>query len=230
MSKDTRRRPGGEVTKARVFASALALFRQDGFDATTMRDVARGAGLSLGAAYHYFPSKAAIVTELFRTHLDRHAEVARGAMARATGLRARLEAAYATGFEVRREDRAALSSLTRVVLDAGDPASLFAPDTADLRAKSIAIFREAVECDEVAADVRDLAAVALWALQLGLLLFFVRDDSPGQERTYRILARVLNVLPGVLAMAGSPLFAPVRAEIEGILAELGYRAGPATQG
>src|SRR5262249_17049204 len=39
----------------------LKLFQRRGVAATTMRDLARAAGLSLGAAYYYFPSKGALV-------------------------------------------------------------------------------------------------------------------------------------------------------------------------
>ncbi len=60
------RRAGGEVTRARILATALDLFRRRGFDRTTMRDVASGAGVSLGAAYHYFRSKE----ELFLAVLE----------------------------------------------------------------------------------------------------------------------------------------------------------------
>ena len=51
----------GEETRDRIYNAALTLFRQRGFDATTMRDVAGAADMSLGAAYHYFPSKDALV-------------------------------------------------------------------------------------------------------------------------------------------------------------------------
>ena len=37
---------------------ALGLFRKRGFHKTSMRDIARAAEMSPGAAYHYFPSKA----------------------------------------------------------------------------------------------------------------------------------------------------------------------------
>lgn len=213
------RRVDGELTQARVFSAALALFRKKGFDATTMRDVAQAAGLSLGAAYHYFPSKDAIVTEIFRGHLARHLEVADAAFARHAELSARLRVAFETSFDVRREDRGLLGSLAKITL--GDnPASLFSPSTETLRQQSIEIFRRAVAVDEVPVESRELLATALWALHLGLLLLFVRDPTPHQEKTYRVLDRVMNLLPTFVGLAGSPLFAPFRTELEGILAEI----------
>ena len=63
----------GEDTSRRVFDTALRLFRDRGFEGTTMRDIADEAGLSLGAAYHYFVSKDAIVHAYYDRVQDEHA-------------------------------------------------------------------------------------------------------------------------------------------------------------
>jgi AcrR family transcriptional regulator len=54
-----------EATRARVLEAALALFRERGFEKTTMRDVARRSGLALGAAYYHFASKDALVMAFY---------------------------------------------------------------------------------------------------------------------------------------------------------------------
>ncbi len=213
------RRLHGELTKAQIYATSLTLFRRKGFDATTMRDIAKGAGLSLGAAYHYFPSKDAIIVELFRTHLARHAEIADAGYARTTDVGERLRIAFQASFDVRREDLALLGRLAGVMLGDGS-SSLFSPETEGLRTASQGVFRRAVELDEIPPEAREVLGVSLWALHLGLLLSFVRDESEHQARTYRILERVLNLLPTFVGLAGTPLFAPVLAELTAILAEL----------
>ena len=55
------RRQASAETRRQILETALALFRERGLDATTMRDIAAGAGLALGAAYYYFKGKEAIV-------------------------------------------------------------------------------------------------------------------------------------------------------------------------
>src|SRR6478672_13238608 len=50
-----------DATRRHLLDRALVLFQQRGVEATTMRDIAKAAGLSLGAAYYYFPSKDALV-------------------------------------------------------------------------------------------------------------------------------------------------------------------------
>ena len=57
--------PKSESTRALILASALAAFRERGFERVTMREIAADAGVALGAAYYYFDSKDAIVTAFY---------------------------------------------------------------------------------------------------------------------------------------------------------------------
>lgn len=91
------RRPGGhgaqpprkaaraESTRTRIERAALALFARDGIDAATTRNIAGAAGLSEGALYRHFPSKAAIAETLFISIHERLARLVRETSA--TGLR-----------------------------------------------------------------------------------------------------------------------------------------------
>ena len=58
--------PKSEETRARIVNAALSSFREQGFEAATMRDIAEKAGVATGAAYYYFPSKDAIVMDFYR--------------------------------------------------------------------------------------------------------------------------------------------------------------------
>ena len=106
-------RAGSEETRRILFETALALFRERGFEETTLRDIASQAELSLGAAYYYFPSKEAIVGAYYEYVQEKHVELARAAFARPGSLRERLRAALHTKIDVMEEDRrAALLSVT----------------------------------------------------------------------------------------------------------------------
>src|SRR5690348_1319578 len=60
-----------DATRRHLVERALALFQERGVEGTTMRDIAKAAGMSLGAAYYYFPSKEALV---FAFYEDNQAE------------------------------------------------------------------------------------------------------------------------------------------------------------
>lgn len=60
-------RPAGEDTRAAILAAARAEFAERGFDAASMRAVARRAGVDPALVRHYFGTKAdlfAVVSEL----------------------------------------------------------------------------------------------------------------------------------------------------------------------
>jgi AcrR family transcriptional regulator len=216
-----RRRADGESTRARILAVALDLFRRKGFERATMREIAERAGLSLGAAYHYFGSKEEIALAFYREHLARHREVAETALASARDLRSRLEAVFASGLDVRGPDRPVLAALARTVLDVEHPLSLFADETRDVREGSIGLMREAVRCDEVPEDLREPLALALWALHLGLMLRLVLDDTPGQRATRSLMEGALDLVPPVVAILGSPLATPMREKLLAVMVEGG---------
>nr|WKN39248.1 TetR/AcrR family transcriptional regulator [Tunicatimonas sp. TK19036] len=47
-----------------IFDTALALFSQQGYDQTSMRDIAKEADISLGLTYNYFKNKDALLLEI----------------------------------------------------------------------------------------------------------------------------------------------------------------------
>ena len=49
---------------------ALDLFAEQGYEATSMRDIAAALGLSPGAFYHHFPSKEAVLVAVCRPLVD----------------------------------------------------------------------------------------------------------------------------------------------------------------
>src|ERR1044071_3264553 len=109
MFKDTAaraipQRAASEETRQQILDTALGLFRERGFDATTIRDIAGHAGLSLGAAYYYFKSKEAIVGAYYDYTQREHQPRARAAFARSHNLRDRLRAAFHTKIDIVQDD------------------------------------------------------------------------------------------------------------------------------
>src|ERR1700744_4414098 len=65
-------RVAGQANSRRneLLGLAAALFAERGLRATTVRDIADGAGLLSGSLYHHFASKEEVVDELLRSFLD----------------------------------------------------------------------------------------------------------------------------------------------------------------
>jgi AcrR family transcriptional regulator len=206
-------------TRQRVLAAALKLFRRRGFDRTTMRDVAEEAGMSLGAAYYYFASKEAIVLAYYDDQQREHATLARSKLAGASTLRERLGAVFHTKLDVLARDRKLLGALFRSVGDPSDTTGPFGAATKQVREGSIALFGEAIAGEPLDSETRELAARALWALHMGLLLFFLHDRSTKQAKTRSLVDGALDLVAQVLPMG--PVIAPVASNVAALLREAG---------
>ena len=214
-------RVASEETRRQIVETALKLFREKGFDETTIRDIAARAGLSLGAAYYYFKSKEAIVGAYYDYVQGEHVTRARAAFANERDLRGRLRAALHTKVDIMREDRRLLRALFRYGGDPDHELSWFGPATREQRQVSIGIFAEAIAEERFPDDIRDAAPVLLWALHMGVLLYFLFDTSPDQRRTRRLIDASVDFAVDVKRLATSALLRPVRRRVMGILTDAG---------
>ena len=78
--------PKAEATRARIRAAAMASFVERGYPDTTIRLIAKEAGVSVGNAYYYFPSKEHLVQELYDQQQRDHGAAARPRLEGLTGL------------------------------------------------------------------------------------------------------------------------------------------------
>jgi AcrR family transcriptional regulator len=75
--------PPADGTHARIRQAALDLFLEHGFHGTSMRQIARRAGVALAAIYNHIPSKEALFVELLSELVPHRGLVA--AMSQASG-------------------------------------------------------------------------------------------------------------------------------------------------
>jgi AcrR family transcriptional regulator len=217
-------RVGSEETRRQILDTALALFRERGFEETTIRDIAGRAGLSLGAAYYYFNSKEAIVGAYYDYVQEEHAARARDAFARSRGLRERLRTALHTKIDIMSEDRQLLRALFRYGGEPEHALSWFGPATRRQRQLSIDVFAEAIAGERLPDDVREAAPTLLWTLHMGILLYFLYDTSPGQRRTRQLIDAAVDFVVTVKRLATSPLLRPMRRKVMNILRDAGLLA------
>jgi AcrR family transcriptional regulator len=210
-----------EETRLAILHTALRLFRERGFPDTTMRDVASEAGVSLGAAYYYFAGKDAIVAAYYDQVQAMHQTACRAAFATATDLRQRLRAVLHSKVDIMADDRPLLRALFRYGGDPDHPLTWFGPATRDVREGSIGVFAEALGDERLPADLRQAGPTLLWALHMGVLLFFVYDESQDHRRTRALIDRSVDLAVDLRRLITSPLLRPVRRRVLGILGEAG---------
>ncbi|MGH9748065.1 MAG: TetR/AcrR family transcriptional regulator [Candidatus Acidiferrales bacterium] len=211
----------GEQTRRAIFDAALKLFRERGFDATTMRDIAASAGLALGAAYYYFPSKEAIIQAYYEVVQAEHGRRVDEALAEKKGdLRERVRFAMNSKLDILQNDRKLLGVVFRYTGEPEHPLSCLGPATERVRRESIEVFSRAIGDERLPADLRQLLPVALWALQMGALILFIYDDSPGQRRTRRLVDGAVDLTVRLLGLTRNPILKPVRVKVLDLLRDV----------
>ena len=229
MFKDTAsraapQRAASEETRRQILDTALALFREHGFEETTIRDIAGRAGLSLGAAYYYFNSKEALVGAYYDYVQQEHQTRARVRFSEGGPLRDRLRAALHTKIDIVQQDRRLLRALFRYGGDPDHALSWFGPATRTQRELCRAVFADAMAEERLPDDVRQAAPTLLWTLHMGILLYFLYDTSPHEHRTRKLIDASVDFVVAVKRLATSPLLRPMRRRVMGILEDAGLLA------
>ena len=225
MFKDTVRavpqRADSEETRQQILDAALVLFRNKGFEPTTMREIAKQSNVSLGAAYYYFNSKEALVAAYYDYVQHEHRDRARAAFASASSLKQRLLAAYHTKLDVMEHDQRLLRALFRFGGDPDHPLSWFGPSSREQRRLSVEVFEEALGNEKLPDDVKATAPTLLWTLHMGILLYFLYDSSPLHKKTRHLIDAAVNFVIDAKRIATLPLMRPVRRRVLSILDEAG---------
>ena len=198
----------GEKSREVILEKALELFREKGFEATTMRDIAKAAQVATGAAYYYFPSKEAIVGAYYEQVQQRHAERVRGELADRRGLQERLGVVLHSKLQILQDDRRFLGALFRYTGEPGHPLSVFGEGTSEQRRRSMEMFREAMSGGELSAEMRQILPWGLWLAHLGMILFFLYDGSEGQARTHRLVDGALDLLVSLVGLTNAAMVRP----------------------
>jgi len=219
MVKYTPTHSKGEQTQRHIFQCALELFREKGLDATTMQEVATRAGVAKGAAFYYFPSKEAIIQTYYETVQAEQERICDEAFAGSRDLKARLQVAMHSKFDLTQDDRKLLGVVFRYTGEPEHPLSCLGRGTAEMRRRSTDVFRRAIETEKLPKDLESLLPLALWSLQMGLLVMFIYDDSPGQRRTRQLADGALELTLKFLSLAKLPLLKPIRLRILSLLQE-----------
>ena len=204
--------PKAEETALRILDSALELFREEGFERATMRDIAVKAGVATGAAYYYFPSKDAIVMAFYERSCREMQPKIEAALERTGGLEARLKELIRVKLEYFAPNRVVLRGLLKNGADPKHPISPFSPETKAIREIDLEWFRRILtDCGvRIPRDLEPHMPDVLWLFQMGVIYFWIADDSAGQNRTSRLVELGAKTVTALLRISALPLTRPLR--------------------
>lgn len=207
----TKTKPRSEATRSKILDAALELFRDRGFEATTMREIAERAGVATGAAYYYFDSKDAIVLAFYdQAQKDMTARL-EDVLAGSRDLAARVRGIVQVKLDYFEPSRRFLGALS-VHTDPSHPLSPFSAQTREIRENDMGFFARAVAGSRVHVpeDLQAYLPRLLWMYQMGVILFWINDRSAGQKNTQALVDKSLDVVVRLIKLAGLPLTKPLR--------------------
>jgi AcrR family transcriptional regulator len=186
----------GAAARSRLYATAITLFGERGYEAATLREVAARAGVSPGLLYKYFPNKRAVVLALYDDLSDTFAREA--AVVPEGRWRDRFIEAVEISLRVLGPHRVTLRALAPAIV--GDvEEGVFARRTAFSRLRVQTVFQDVVVAARDA-PVRPLAEAIgrlLYLLHLAVILWWLLDKSHGQRATQALVSLLSRMLPSI---------------------------------
>jgi len=196
------RRQAAKVrTRQKVLDAARALFAERGYEPATIRDIAKGAGMSTGAVFANFQDKAELFEAVLTEDLARLAETLRAAAAAETTVRGRLLAALTAAYH---------GSLEQLPLvQAVVARSWFQPVASEMRTREaikpvVSVITDALQTGVREGELRQDADVQLLSelIYAGFLSNYRRAayDGWGMEQLVAQLGKQIDVvLAGALS-------------------------------
>jgi AcrR family transcriptional regulator len=212
-------------TRGRILEAALALFAEGGYEATTMRDVARESGASLGLAYRYFASKEEFALALYMRLAEESEEWSREGLVGGT-VSERFERAMVVKLDQVSPHRGPLAALLSRALDPNSPISALGEGTAAVREKMGGVFLEVVRGASDAPGERQTRELGniLYALHLAILLYWFHDRTPGARATRDLVGSARETLRYLRPALRLPPMSRVLSRLAGALGDIGMNA------
>ena len=212
----------GDQTKALILETALEIFRERGYEQTTMRAIAEKANLSLGNAYYYFHSKEHLIQAFYhRTH-EQHLAAVAPVLDKERTLKSRLLTVMRLKIETIEPYHEFAGALFKTAASPGSPLNPFSDESDPVRRESTALFAQVLDGSkiQIPKDLRAELPYLLWVYHMGIILFWIHDKSLKHRRTYRLVDHTVDLLDKLISLASNPFMRPLRKQALRLVDEL----------
>jgi AcrR family transcriptional regulator len=211
-----------EQTRATIRDAAMRLFRRDGYDGTTMRAIAKEAGVSVGNAYYYFSSKEHLIQAFYDGIQEEHAAAAAAVLARESDFEPRLRGVLEAWLDVAAPSHEFAAQFFKNAADPDSPLSPFSEESTPAREASTGLYQRVVDGADIkiAPALRRELPGLLWLLQMGFVLFWVHDRSPDQARTRALVVQGAPIVDRLVRLARLPVVRGIVDDLVTVIAEV----------
>ncbi|GAA2447307.1 TetR/AcrR family transcriptional regulator [Streptomyces lavendulocolor] len=213
--------PKAEQTRTLILETALRLFQERGYDRTTMRAIAQEAGVSVGNAYYYFSSKEHLVQGFYDRLEAEHTAAVEPVLAGDRDLAVRIRDTLLTWLDVAEPYHPFATQFFKNAADPDSPLSPFSPESVAAREAAIAIQQRVLSGSDTktAPELAGQLPHLMWLMQMGLVLFWVYDRSPGTERSRRLVVRTAPLVARTIALSRFRVLRPLVRQLHEVLEE-----------
>ncbi|MFF8956438.1 TetR family transcriptional regulator [Streptomyces sp. NPDC014894] len=214
--------PKSEQTRTLILETALRLFQENGYDKTTMRAIAKEAGVSVGNAYYYFSSKEHLIQGFYDRIAAEHRAAVGPVLEKETQLEARLAGVLLAWLEIAEPYHEFAAQFFKNAADPESPLSPFSTESEHAREEAIAVHRETLAGakTKVPAELADAFPELMWLSQMGLVLYWVFDRSEGHERSRRLAQQGARLTARGIVLARFRVLRPLVHDVHELLTDL----------
>ena len=210
-----------EQTRTLILGTALRLFEERGYDRTTMRAIAKEAGVSVGNAYYYFSSKEHLVQGFYDRIAAEHEAAVQPVLAGDKDLAVRIRGVLLCWLDVAEQYHRFAAQFFKNAADPDSPLSPFSEDSVAAREAAISVHERCLSGSSTKPDpeLAGLLPELMWLMQMGLVLYWVYDRTEGTERSRRLVERTAPIAARAIALSRFRVLRPLVRQVHDVLVD-----------
>ena len=210
----------GERTKSLILETAMTLFQEKGYDESTMRNIAERAGVALGNAYYYIPSKEHFIHAFYERLWNEQLLAYEGVLEAESTLKRRLLGVLVAELRIIEPHHRLCLALFKSAADPRSPVSPFSEESRPLRESCIDFYRRLVEgaTETIPPELKRELPYLLWLFHMGVVLFWIYDRSFGSIRTQKLVLHSADLIGNLVTLMSVPVMSPIRQRILNLIA------------
>ena len=212
----------GDRTRSQILETAINLFKERGYENTTMRLIADKAEVSLGNAYYYFKSKEHLIHLLYLRMQQEQLMAWNQVLEREEHLKERLYGVLMAEITLLEPYHELCVSLFKNAADPNSPLNPFSEESRPIVLRAVEFYKTLIDGakENVPADLLEELPFLFWLYQMGINLYWIHDNSLGRIRTQALVKRSVDLTISLIKLLSLPVMTPARKRLIRLIKEL----------